>query len=251
MVFWAFRFGGLSLKGSCMSSDKVQYQFDFSDGGQWHYEVAMEGMQQEENAELPEWTRLGFCQCDHCPLSTSEVRHCPYAVALLEPAKVTTDRVSHETVYVTVNVRAREVRAETTLQRAMGSLLGLIGPFSGCPMTAILRPMARHHLPLSSPEETVVRAFGTYLLGQYLRDQYNEKADWSMQGLRAIYADLRQLNLGMSQRLRASQKEDAGVNSFVLLDLLAADVGYALEQYEGELDESFGEFLSGTSQNRN
>lgn len=228
-----------------MPGNNVQYRFEFSDGSEWRCEVAMEVERRKRSAELPEWTRLGFCQCSHCPLSTDEVRYCPYALALLEPARATADRPSHEPVSVSVNVRGREVRAETTLQRAMGSLLGLIGPFSGCPVTAILRPMARYHLPLSSPEETVVRAFSTYLLGQYLRDQHNKKADWSMQGLRRIYADLRQLNLGMSQRLRASQNEDAGVNSFVLLDLLAADVGYALEQYEGELDESFGEFLSG------
>ncbi|MCG2582319.1 MAG: hypothetical protein KA296_15725 [Marinobacter sp.] len=233
-----------------MSSNNVRYRFEFGDGSEWRCEVAMDSEYQESSAELPEWTRLGFCQCSHCPLSTAEVRYCPYAVALLGPAKATADRPSHEPVSVSVNVRDREVRAETTLQRAMGSLLGLIGPFSGCPVTAILRPMARYHLPLSSPEETVVRAFSTYLLGQYLRDQHNENADWSMQGLRRIYADLRQLNLGMSQRLRASQKEDAGVNSFVLLDLLAADVGYALDQYEGELDESFGEFLSDASRKR-
>lgn len=232
-----------------MSSNNVQYRFDFSDGSEWHYELAMDSDRRENSAELPEWTRLGFCQCSHCPLSTAEVEYCPYAVALLEPAKATADRASHEPVFVSVNVHAREVRAETTLQRAMGSLLGLIGPFSGCPVTAILRPMARYHLPFSSPEETVVRAFSAYLVGQYLRDQHNKKADWSMQGLRRIYADLRQLNLGMSQRLRASQKEDAGVNSFVLLDLMAADVGYALDQYEGELDESFGEFLSDVSRN--
>ena len=226
-----------------MAEDKIHYRFGFSDGEQWSTDVGLAVLPVDTGRQYPEWTRLDFHQCSHCPLSTEEVRHCPYAVALLEPARVTADRPSHESVAVKVIARSREIRAQTTLQRAMGSLLGLSGPFSGCPMTAILRPMARHHLPLSSHEETLNRAFGNYLLGQYLRGQYGKEPDWEMRGLQAIYANLRLLNLGMSERLRASQAEDAGVNSFVLLDLLAADVGYALEQYEGDLDEAFREFL--------
>lgn len=226
-----------------MTSDKIHYAFGFNDGEQWSVTVELSVQPLAVDPPYPEWTRLGFHQCRHCPLSSEDVSHCPYAVALQEPARATVNRASHEPVSVTVFARTREIRAETTLQRAMGSLLGLIGPFSGCPMTAILRPMARHHLPLSSPEETLNRAFGTYLLGQYLRAQHGKTSDWDMRGLGAIYADLRVLNLGMSERLRASQQEDAGVNSFVLLDLLAADVGYALDQYEGDLDETFREFL--------
>jgi len=225
------------------TSSKIHYEFMFMDGEQWETEVNLAVAEPDSSREMPDWTRLDYHQCAHCPLSTSEVRHCPYAVALLEPARVTSNRPSHEAVTVTVYAREREIRAHTTLQRAMGSLLGLIGPFSGCPLTAILRPMARYHLPFSSPEETLSRAFGMYLLGQYLRAEHGKSADWKMQELQDIYANLRQLNLGMSQRLRASQKEDAGVNSFVLLDLLAADVGYALERYEGDLDEAFREFL--------
>lgn len=226
-----------------MADDKIRYTFSFVDGKQWSTDIALAVVPSDVGQAPPAWTRLEFHQCGHCPLSADEVAHCPYAVSLVEPARVTANRPSHEPVTVTVMARSREIRADTTLQRAMGSLLGLVGPFSGCPVTAILRPMARYHLPLSSPDETLSRTFGTYLLGQYLRAQYGKTADWSMRGLQAIYADLRLLNLGMSQRLRGSQEEDAGVNSFVLLDLLAADVGYALEQYEGDLDEAFREFL--------
>ena len=227
-----------------MAAADVHYQFRFEDHSLWECDVVCGGSDPGLTPpNLPDWTRLGFHQCSHCPLSTEEHRYCPYAAALVEPARVTSMRASHEPVTVTVTSRSRTITADTTLQRAMGSLLGLIGPFSGCPVTRILRPMARFHLPLSSPDETLFRSFGTYLLGQYLRQRQGLDADWQMASLSQVYGDLRRLNHGMSSRLRASQDEDAGVNSFVLLDLLAADVSYALEAYDGELDESFREFL--------
>lgn len=227
-----------------MAAADVHYRFRFGDDSVWECDVASaDGGQPEQAESLPDWTRLGFHQCSHCPLSTEEHRYCPYAVALVEPARVTATRVSHEPVTVTVTSRSRTITADTTLQRAMGSLLGLIGPFSGCPVTRILRPMARFHLPLSSPDETLSRTFGTYLVGQYLRQRQGLEADWQMASLSQVYSDLRRLNHGMSSRLRASQDEDAGVNSFVLLDLLAAEVRYALEEYEGDLDDCFREFL--------
>ncbi|MBJ7278402.1 hypothetical protein JHC43_18135 [Marinobacter salarius] len=227
-----------------MADSDVHYHFRFGDNSVWECDVSTLTDYQALGADnLPDWTRLEFHQCSHCPLSPQEHRYCPYAVALLEPARVTSMRLSHEPVTVTVTSRSRTITADTSLQRAMGSLLGLIGPFSGCPITRILRPMARFHLPLSSPDETLFRAFGTYLLGQYLRQRQGLEADWQMTSLSQVYGDLRRLNHGMSSRLRASQEEDAGVNSFVLLDLLAAEVSYVLEDYEGELDNSFREFF--------
>jgi len=114
-----------------MAAADVHYRFRFGDNSVWECDVASaEGEQPSQADNLPDWTRLEFHQCSHCPLSTVEYRHCPYAVALVEPARVTAMRASHEPVTVTVTSRSRTVTADTTLQRAMGSLLGLIGPFS-------------------------------------------------------------------------------------------------------------------------
>lgn len=228
-----------------MPDASVQYHFVFKDGSAWTYQIALDSEDPDENraGPWPEWTRLDYHRCSHCPLANTDVTFCPYAMSLLEPARVTSHRSSHEVLQLSITAKGREIRAETSLQRAMGSLMGLVGPFSGCPVTSILRPMARYHLPLSTADETLARAFGTFLVGQYLRSQHGKSTDWGMIGLRKIYADLRTLNRGMSKRLRAAQHDDAGVNSFVLLDVLASDVGAALEQYEGDLDEAFREFL--------
>jgi hypothetical protein len=83
--------------------------------------------------------------------------------------------------------------------------------------------MAWFHLPFSGTDETLYRAFGTYLLGQYLREQRGMSADWSMTELREVYRNVRLVNLGMANRLRAALVEDSGPNGLVLLDLLAAD----------------------------
>lgn len=233
-----------------MNQSTVEYHFQFQDGTTWAYHIDVEGkdLVPELPKTGPDWARLDFRRCSHCPLAGSGKTYCPYALALVEPARKTSRLASHEPVELTVVSRGRRTQAQTTLQRAMSSLLGLIGPFSGCPVTAILRPMARYHLPLSSADETLARVFGTFLVGQYLRGQHGKTPDWNMDGLQGIYRDLRILNRAMSQRLQAGQDEDAGVNSFVLLDVLASDVGAVLEQYEGDLDEAFQEFLGRDSQ---
>lgn len=222
----------------------VTYEFAFEDRTAWTCSVPMNTASDWPlRPPLPAWTRLEHCQCDHCPLRPEEIPHCPFAAALVEPVEAVWGRASFETVAVTVQARDRQTRVDTTLQRAMGSLLGLLGAMSGCPHTRLLRPMARHHLPFSSAGETRARVIGTYLAGQYVRRNHGLQPDWDLRQLRQAYSGLRQVNQGMSRRLRSLDSEDTGVNSLVLLDLLAADVGYMLEDYDGEMDSDFREFL--------
>nr|WP_237234763.1 hypothetical protein [Pseudomonas sp. TCU-HL1] len=103
--------------------------------------------------------------------------------------------------------------------------------------------MAWFHWPFCTSAETLYRSLGTYLLGQYLRQMRGLSADFSLGVLRETYQNLRQVNLGMANRLRAAVQEDSSVNGLVLLDLLAADTLYSLENYEGELDAYFKDFL--------
>nr|WP_237234766.1 hypothetical protein [Pseudomonas sp. TCU-HL1] len=193
--------------------------------------------------ELPAWVRLGCQQCSHCPLKETDVQFCPFARVLAKPVEVLARSPSYEEVQVTVFWRGREIRQQTTLQRALGSLLGLLGATSGCPHTRMLRAMAWFHWPFSTSAETLYRALGTYLLGQHLRRQRGLEPDWEMDGLREQYRNLRLVNLGMADRLRAAAEEDASLNGLILLDLLAADTLYSLDSYEGELDSYFAEFF--------
>lgn len=220
----------------------IRYRFQFSGGRSWQHCVEMEP-DTAGATDLPTWTRLAFHQCAHCPLQVERSVHCPFAVALVAPIELLAQSPSYERVGVEVHWRGREIRQRTTLQRAMGSLLGVVSATSGCPYTRIFKAMAWFHLPFSNTDETLYRAFGTYLLGQYLREQRGLSVDWSMSELREAYRNLRLVNLGMTNRLRAGVGQDSGPNGMVLLDLLAADTLYSLDQYEGELDRYFAEFF--------
>ncbi|AOE86375.1 DUF6901 family protein [Pseudomonas sp. TCU-HL1] len=221
---------------------QVRYEFRFPDGRLWEHEVelAPSGGCTDNG---PEWARLDFQQCSHCPLTTADARDCPFARALVRPVAVLAHSPSYEEVLVTVYGRGREIRQQTTLQRALGSLLGLLGATSGCPHTRMLRAMAWFHWPFSTSAETLYRSLGTYLLGQHLRRQRGQEADWEMDGLRELYRNLRLVNMGMAGRLRAAAEEDSSLNGLVLLDLLAADTLYSLDSYEGELDGFFAEYF--------
>ena len=73
------------------------------------------------------------------------------------------DLVSYDKVRVTVESEERAVIATLSAQQALASLMGLIMASSGCPRTAVFRPMARFHLPFSSESETAYRVAAMYL----------------------------------------------------------------------------------------
>ncbi|MBS7723941.1 hypothetical protein I0E51_00335 [Pseudomonas lalucatii] len=223
----------------------MRYQFRFQDGRKWRHNVELQPQEEDRGpSPLPLWTRLDFHQCMHCPLSPESTPNCPYAALLVAPVEMLAQSPSYEQVEVEVRSRGRETRQSTSMQRGLGSLVGAIGATSDCPHMRLLKAMAWFHLPFSGSDETLYRVFGTYLLGQYLRGQRGLSADWSMGGLREAYRNLRLVNLGMTNRLRATMVEDSGPNGMILLDLLAADTLYSLDQYEGELDRYFTTFLN-------
>ena len=223
------------------SATVIDYRITFSDGQEVQHLVDVAA---EEVPATAEWARLDYHQCAHCPLAAADGRNCPFAAALERPVQLLSRHLSYEEVDVVVRWRGREIRQHTTLQRVAGSLLGAVGGTCGCPHTRLLRPMAWFHWPFSDSDETLYRALSTYLLGQYLRRQHGQAPDWELDGLREVYRNLRQVNLGMARRLRAAAEKDSSLNGLTLLDLLAADTLYSLDRYDGELDRYFSAFLS-------
>lgn len=148
------------------NGNQIVYIFQFSASQTVEHRIDL--FAKTLTAEPSEWTKLGFHQCNHCPLSCDRVLHCPLATALETPVRILGDHLSHSEVDVKVIFRGREIRQRTTLQRAAGSMLGAIGATSGCPYTNFLRAMAWFHQPFSSTEETLFRSLGTYLLAQHL-----------------------------------------------------------------------------------
>jgi len=196
----------------------------------------------EEDFELPEWTKLDFCKCSHCPLNSKEHPRCPIALNLAGTLKTFSKITSYDRVELEVVTNERRITQETSAQQAISSLMGLLIATSGCPHTHFFKPMARFHLPLASEEETIFRSTGNYLLAQYFSAKNGGSFDFDLKGLEEIYRNIETLNLKVVERVRAACLEDSTVNAMIILDFFAKmlpdlidesmdDIRYMFEPY--------------------
>jgi hypothetical protein len=231
-----------------MSKVVLTYRFTFPDSRERVFPLEMD----RDTAELspprsdspPAWTQLGFNQCSNCPLSASETKHCPAALHLANVIDGFADLVSYDKVRVNVESEERSVVATLSAQQALASLMGLIMASSGCPRTAVFRPMARFHLPFSSESETAYRVAAMYLLAQHFIDREGGKPDLALDQLERVYRGVHAVNRGMAQRLRAASRQDAIVNAIVLLDVYSSLVPAAIHDILEELKPAFSALLS-------
>ena len=200
----------------------LTYHFQFPDG---HEESLPIGdlVSGEAGPKLPPWTRLEVEQCANCPLSTADTEYCPMAVRLVPLIELFGKVRSYDEVTARVDSDERTVTKRTSVQRVLRSLMGLLSASSECPHVDFLKPMAHFHLPFSTTEETIYRVVSSYLLAQYFLRQRGEPADPGLDGLKAHYHGLQQVNAGIAKRLAAieDQESDSSVNALVLLDVFA------------------------------
>lgn len=192
---------------------------------------------------LPDWAKLEFHQCPHCPLQASQIPYCPAAASLVELVNCCGDLVSHEQLVIEVATPERNIRGSISAQKGLSSLMGLLLAVSGCPHTAHFKPMARFHLPLANEQETLYRAATMYLLGQYFRSLDGRKAAFNFAGLRAIYADLRIVNRHLANRINRIVQQDSTLNALIILDILARQVPDAIEDELENLRPLFKTYL--------
>lgn len=226
---------------------RVTYRFVLPDGSveQFVTEVtaAVDSRTAVSGAD-PEWTRLGFEQCSHCPLAADESPVCPVAISLAPVVGRFESLVSHDELQLEVIQQDRSLRQTVSTQQALSSLLGLLIATSGCPHTVFLRPMARFHQPLAGELETLYRSASMYMLGQYFRSVAGESPDLAMEGLRDLYAALHEVNDGMVKRLRAASRTDSTLNAVVILDLYTLLLPDALEDSLHEIAPYFSAFVA-------
>jgi hypothetical protein len=234
-----------------MSALTLKYRFTFPDSRERVFELQLD----RDTAELrspppanpPAWTALSFNQCNGCPFEASKVSHCPAALHLANVIDGFTDLVSFDTVRVTVETEERAVSATLSAQQALSSLMGLIMASSGCPRTAVFRPMARFHLPFSSESETAYRVAAMYLVAQHFAARNGGKSDLALENLERVYVGMHAVNRGMAQRLRAASRQDAIVNAIVLLDVYSSLVPAAIHDILDEIKPAFAALLSDSS----
>lgn len=234
---------------------RVNYRFGLSDGSERTLALRLDPATMEQASDTaaaapPHWTVLAFKQCSNCPLDPSRHSHCPLAKGLAGLVDLCKDLASYDKVRLIVESPGREVRAETSAQRAISSLLGLIVATSPCPHTRYLRPMARFHLPLATEEETVYRATSMYLLAQYFLHRSGRAPDLDLDGLRAMYQEMQVVNFAIAERLRAAKGKDGAVNAVILLDLFARTLPDAIEDALADIRYLFAPYLGGASPRR-
>ncbi len=225
----------------------IQYRLRFADDSELLFEMHLDGQTLElipsDTTEPPAWTALDNHRCPNCPLDAKTHPRCPAACAITDIVSASDDLFSYTQVNVEVRTPERHVTADTTLQRAVSSLIGLALAASGCPHTAFFKPMARFHLPFASEEETIYRATSMYLLAQYFRRKQGDEADMDLSGLTEIYRNLQVVNMHMARRLRAASEKDATVNAVVMLDMFAKALPYTIDESLQEIRYLFSSYL--------
>lgn len=232
-----------------MSKVALTYRFTFPNSQERVFELEMD----RDTAELsppdvstppPAWTALAFNQCNGCPFNAADTPHCPAALQLSGVIEGFTDIVSYDKVKVAVESEERHVVATLAAQQALASLMGLIMASSGCPNTAVFRPMARFHLPFSSESETAYRVASMYLLAQHYIARDGGSADLALNDLERVYRGVHSVNRGMATRLRAASRQDAIVNAVVLLDVFSSLVPAAIHDILDEIKPAFAALLA-------
>jgi len=230
-----------------MAELEIVYRFRAENGDTAAFPVRLDAatlaLQVTPDGAAPPWTRLEHHQCAQCPLAPQQVPQCPMAAALADLLAFARSLVSHSALEVTVVTPEREIRAATTAQRALSSLMGLLMATCACPDMAWLRPMARFHLPLASEEETIYRAASMYLLAQYFRQRHGAAPDHAMEGLGARYRRIHVINVAMAERLRGAVDKDAPVNAVIILDLFAKAMPLSVADSLTELEYLFRPYL--------
>jgi len=196
--------------------------------------------------DIPAWTDLHFHQCDNCTLTSPPHEKCPLAAHICAVVKRCENLLSYSKVHLAVITSERTVCQDTTAQRAISSLIGLISASSGCPHTSFFRPMARFHLPLASEAETIYRATSMYLLAQYFLKKGGIKPDIELNRLKEIYQNITVVNKHIARRVQTASSTDSAVNAIILLDLLAKALPYALDESLEEIRYLFLPFYIDT-----
>ena len=200
-------------------------------------------LQVEKKPDAPLWALLNHKKCENCPLDVKSHIYCPVALNFVDIAEQFRDMVSHEEVTVTVTTEERTYTKETTVQQGLSPLIGIIMTTSGCPVMAHLKPMVRFHLPFASLDETVFRMVSMYLLVQYYRNQDGRKAEWRLDGLTKVYAEVGIVNRDFANRLRDAAKKDANLNALVNLDCFASIVPLVAEDTLKAIRPYFSAYL--------
>jgi hypothetical protein len=179
----------------------------------------------------PKWAKLSHFKCPQCPLDEVKFKYCPVAVNISDVMNDFKEFHSYDNVEVTIQTAERTYYKHTSLQSALGSLLGIVMVANDCPVMGKLKPMMRFHLPFATLEETDYRVLSMYLLAQYVIAKKGGNPDWEMNNLKDLYEEIKLLNQNVCRILSEEiDSKDAVVNAVVSLNSFAEHVTFLLSK---------------------
>ncbi len=224
------------------------YRFQMEDGREDVFELKLDPLKlqmiNDDAAPMPSWTALEVHQCQNCPLDPKDSPQCPAAINMVGLVQRFDTLLSYDETKVTVVTDERQVIGQTTIQRAVCSLMGLLMAASACPLMDFFKPMARFHLPFASTAETIWRATSTYLMAQYFYHSDGAEADILFEGLSRVYEEVQIVNLAFAKRLRQACRRDSMINAIVLLDMFAQSMPTAIDESLEQIRYMFIPYLS-------
>ena len=225
----------------------IEYCYEFKTGTTTAFKLELDRetlrLRRARKTDPPLWALLNHKRCENCPLEVKEHLYCPVALNFVDIADRFKDIVSHENVAVTVTTEDRTYAKNTTIQQGLSPLIGIVMATSGCPVLDHLKPMVRFHLPFASLDETVFRMVSMYLLVQYYRSRDGLQAEWRLDGLTRVYAEVSIVNRDFANRLRDAAKKDANINALVNLDCFASMIPLVAEDTLKALKPYFSAYL--------
>jgi len=225
----------------------IHYLFQFEDETEHEIKIYLDPLTLQYLPQHPlpgdEWTRLGHHQCEGCPLDTDHHPHCPLALTIEGLVRTFIEKFSYEAAEITIETNERTYFKETTMQKGLSSILGILMVSSGCPVMDKLRPMVRIHLPFASVMETTFRTTSAYLLGQFFLQKRGKAPDFTFEGLVEIYKHVNMVNNGMAKRIGSMAGKDASVNALIILDIFAQDIPLTIEDQIAEIEPFFSPYF--------
>ncbi len=230
-----------------MKISKVQYKLVFADATEKVLELHLRADNLTPVAWLParppEWAALDNHKCSHCPLSSDKHAYCPAALNLAKLVEECNDLDLLDTVKLVVKTADRVVVVSATVQKALGSFIGLLMATSDCPPASYFRPMARFHLPLANEAETIFRAVTVYATAQLLRREKGKEAASDLSGLFDVYADLEIVNTGISARLKTAALDGTIAKSLMEWDVFSGMFPMRAEEVMDKMRPLFSAYL--------
>ncbi|MEG8947961.1 DUF6901 family protein [Rosettibacter firmus] len=227
---------------------KYTYTFIFNNGTEKKFEILLDkntlDLISSNQTEVADWAKRENFQCANDLCNSKFEKYCPIAVNIDNIIKFFSDINSYETVKIYAEVDERTYFKETSVQKGVSSLIGIIMPVSGCPVLSKLKPLVRFHLPFASIEETEFRVISMYLFVQYMIMQRGGTPDWEMKKLKQIYEDILKINRVLSERVANLENKDASINAIVALDNFAQFISSSLEYNDlSDFENIFKEWL--------